>query len=318
MSIKKGVYFVYFVLILVIFSSLIVINTGDLGEGAGKTWMWFVSSEPCTWENPYKEWGQDGMVLMGGQGPHLHTVSFATNPDAAIDIETLFQVFSEDKWPPSWWATRGENVAGYHNTNGGYEFLILSAHNHRRTDAQYKELLMAARALGEEYGIIVVGGSEVFPPHEGMIWNGLFLEEFYPNNFTTTASEPEDKAEFASKVSMAETDEYHSISVVLHPQAGGITGRNTLESIISMIDAGSEVMEIYNGCWETGDDLRVNDHNRTGSVNSELSRADGNAESMWDLVLSAGYRVWGAGCDDMHGNRKGIDFVNDLNIFRYS
>jgi hypothetical protein len=32
---------------------------------------------------------------------------------------------------------------------------------------------------------------------------------------------------------------------------------------------------------------------------------------MWDLVLSTGYRVWGAGSDDMHGNRKDIDFVKN-------
>ena len=123
--------------------------------------------------------------------------------------------------------------------------------------------------LEKKYGIIVIAGSEVCPPHEGVIWNRLFEDDIYPNNLTTRGYELRDKALFAEKVRLSEDDTYHSISVILHPQAGGLSGRNSLESILAMINSGSEVMEIYNGCWETGDDLIVNDHNKTGSVNAE-------------------------------------------------
>lgn len=265
----------------------------------------FVSSAQLSWENPYGEWDNPDMILMGGQGPHLHTASYALNPDAVIDLETIFQLFSQHEWPASWWAERGVNVGGYHNTNGGYEFLIIGAHNQRRTNQQYNQLLTEATRLGKEYGIIVVYGSEVSPPHEGIIWNGLNTNQYYPNNFTTGGAVTQ-KSQFSTIVRNVETADHHSISVILHPQTGGRDGRNTLESTIDMLKNGSGLLEIFNGGWESGDDLRVNDHLRLGSTNSDTSPADGNAEDLWDNVLSIGYKVWGTGCDDFHGYRKGL------------
>jgi len=72
-----------------------------------------------------------------------------------------------------------------------------------------------------------------------------------------------------------------------------------------MVQAGAEIIEIFNSGWESGDDLVVNDHHRTGS--NSKARADGNAENYWDHILSEGLRVWGGGSDDWHGRRKSID-----------
>jgi hypothetical protein len=222
-----------------------------------------------------------------------------------IELETIFHIFHERDWPPSWWAERGINVGGYHDTNGGYEFLIIGAHNHRRTDEQYGTLLNEAERLGEKYGMAVIRASEVFPPHEGIIWNGLCKDNAYPNNFTTENSNETSKIEFVNRVKQVENEEHHSLSVILHPQAGG--SRNTLESAIEMVREGAELIEIFNGGWESGDDLRVNDHKRTGSTNTDKAPACGNSENMWDEILSRGHRVWGIGCDDFHGYRKEID-----------
>jgi len=280
------------------------------------------------WENPYEDWGKPGYSLLGGQGEHLHTISFSKNPDANIEMETILDIFSQNNWSPTYWATRGVHVGGYENTNGGYEWIMVGAHNHRRTDDQYKELLEFTEQNAPRYGYeAVIRASEVYPPHEGMIWNGLCRGgyETYPNAFTAN-----NKSEFVSKVVSAENDQHHSIAVVLHPQAGGMSGRNNLSDALAMVQAGAELIEIFNGCWESGDDLCVNDHYRTGSTNMGPSpavgntedyltynvtgspvvytaRADGNAENYWDHILSQGYRVWGCGCDDFHGRRRGIE-----------
>ena len=260
-----------------------------------------------SWENPYENWGKPGFVLLGGQGPHFHTFSFAIWPDAVIDIDTAMDLFSKHIWCSGGdgWFVRGVSTGGYEDTNGGYEWLIISAHNHRRTDDQYLQLLEYVEARAPTYGYqAIIRGSEVFPPHEGMIWNGLCRGEgSYPNDFACN-----NKTKFVQWVVGNETFQYHSIAVILHPQAGDYSGRNNISDAISMAKAGAEMIEIFNGCWETGDDLRVNDHYR--GAGEDMDRyADGNAENYWDHILSNGLRIWGAGCDDFHGHRKGVDPV---------
>ena len=264
----------------------------------------WLASTRTAWENPYKDWGKPRYSLLGGQGEHLHTVSFSMRPDADVKLDTILEIFSHNDWSPISWATIGVHTGGYENTNGGYEWIMVGAHNQLRTNDQYKELLEFAEQNAPKYGYkAVIRATEVYPPHEGMIWNGLCKGgyETYPNAFCT-----ENKIKFVSKVISAENDQCHSIAVVLHPQAGGRTGRNSLSSALAMVKAGAELIEIFNGAWETGDDLCVNDHKRTGSVNTKRAPADGNAENYWDLILSQGYRVWGCGSDDFHGYRLGI------------
>ena len=136
------------------------------------------------------------------------------------------------------------------------------------------------------------------------MWNGLCRGDIdtYPNAFKSPS-----KIDFVKSVKAAETKQFHSIAVILHPQCGGVSGRNTLSEAKAMVQAGAEIIEIFNGFWESGDDLVVNDHYRTGSTNMDESPADGNAENYWDEILSKGMRVWGGGSDDWHGRRKGID-----------
>lgn len=306
-SAKQIIFISTLFILLIIIGTIPTIYYNMRQEDKNSKWSWFINPEQASWENPYEDWGKENMVLMGGQGPHLHTISYSSRPDAVIELETIFQIFTEDEWPPSWWAERGVNVGGYHNTNGGYEFLIIGAHNNRRSSPEYLQLLKAATILGEKYGVIVIYGSEVSPPHEGMIWNNLCAEGIFPSSVDTLNSTIDEKNEFVEKVSKLESDDYHSISIILHPQAGGKTGRNSLESVLGMVKAGTEILEIFNGGFESGDELRVNDHNRSGTSNPKYSPADGNAENLWDIVLSQGYRVWGIGSDDFHGYRKGID-----------
>jgi len=160
-----------------------------------------------------------------------------------------------------------------------------------------------AESIAPIYGYKIIRGSEVYPPHEGMMWNGLCRGNLstYPNAFATWS-----KMEFVHRVVKAQTIQYHSIAVILHPQCSHTSGRNTLSEAKAMVIAGAEIIEIFNGNWESGDDLVVNDHYRTNSTNIENALADGNAESLWDQILSDGLRVWGGGCDDWHGRKKGL------------
>ena len=278
-------------------------NVGRIGNG----------HETDYWENPYENWGKPGFSLLGGQGVHFHTISFATMPDAVIDIDTAMDLFSKHKWCSGGggWFVRGVSTGGYENTNGGYEWLIFSAHSQRRTNDHYRQMLEYAESRASAYGYnAIIRGSEVFPPHEGMIWNGLCRGKgTYPSDFATW-----NKTNFVKWVIGNETSQYHSIAVILHPQAGGSTGCNNISEAILMARAGAEMIEIFNGCWETGDDLRVNDHYRgageeigIGAARRLDKGADGNAENYWDLILSQGLRIWGAGSDDFHGYRKGVD-----------
>lgn len=269
--------------------------------------------ETYYWENPYENWGKPGFSLIGGQGVHFHTISFTTSPDAVIDIDTAMDIFSKHIWCSGGggWFMRGVSTGGYENTNGGYEWLIFSAHSQRRTNDHYRQMLEYAESRASAYGYnAIIRGSEVFPPHEGMIWNGLCREAgTYPSDFATW-----NKTNFVKWVIGNETSQYHSIAVILHPQVGDISGRNNISEAISMARAGAEMIEIFNGCWETGDDLRVNDHYRgageeigIGAARRLDKGADGNAENYWDLILSQRLRIWGAGSDDFHGHRKGVD-----------
>jgi hypothetical protein len=290
-------------LVIALFGSIgcFIFYAGGVGK-VNDNGNWYKTSY---WENPYENWSKPDFVLLGGQGTHFHTISFATNPDAVIDIKTAMDLFSKDEWcsDGEGWFMRGVSTGGFENTNGGYEWLIFSAHNHRRTKNLYRQMLEYAESHAHSYGYnVIIRGSEVYPPHEGMIWNGLCRKRgSYPDDFATS-----NKTNFVKWVVGNETSKHHSIAVILHPQAGGLSGRNNISEAISMAQAGAEMIEIFNGCWETGDDLVVNDHYR-GAGEESARGADGNAENYWDVILSQGLRIWGAGSDDFHGLRKGVD-----------
>lgn len=285
-------------------------------------------SENKYWNNPYTHWGELGYNLYGGQGEHMHTNSCSTGgkpTDAFIDIDTIFDLFQHDVWayPGNGHYEYNVTTGGYPNTNGGYEWLALCVHSDRRSDDEYRQLMEYAENVSSSYGMKIIRGAEVQDregdwgtPHEGIIWNGLARggNETYPNAFATNGSTDDDKVAFVEHVVSVETSQYHSIAVILHPTAGNGGGQNTLDSATRMVEAGAEMIEIFNGVWETGDDLRINDHLRTGSE-QEPTGHDGNAENYWDKILSLGLRVWGTGSDDFHGARKGIDLIPKAHTF---
>jgi len=57
--------------------------------------------DTSAWENPYEDWGKPNYALLGGQGNHFHSKSFAISPDAVAQTEEAFQQFDQHIWPES-------------------------------------------------------------------------------------------------------------------------------------------------------------------------------------------------------------------------